>query len=203
MSCADHVECDNGLACRPSTKWPFPTLCLALADVASECLSEYDCKPRNFCWKIKTDTNKVCLEKNSAPDGIQIVWDSSKYPEVNTQSIYAHGTYCQSGLAFKVGDMAECVSINGVGVTQSETTTTLDKRNLIKRTQQSTTDRLDPLYKWRIEDEPNGECNPDGKTFCHYAKNQVVRFSLPCECGLYQKSDKDVGFCPIPHTEII
>jgi len=50
------------------------------------------------------------------------------------------------------------------------------------------------------------KCVPDGKHFCHYAKqksgaNQAaeVKFSLPCEFGLYTDSaGNDAGHCPIP-----
>ena len=50
-------------------------------------------------------------------------------------------------------------------------------------------------------------CVPDGKHYCHYSKGKPgaaaeVKFSLPCECGLYQNDQgNDVGHCPIPGIE--
>lgn len=120
-SCSSHVDCNNGLACRPSTKWPFNTQCLALADVGSECESDYDCKPRNFCWKLVDENLKpkkpTCLEKHSAPDDIKFYWDSENYPSHTKESIMVHGTYCKSGTAFKMPsnpNVAVCVSINRI-----------------------------------------------------------------------------------------
>lgn len=122
-SCSSHVDCNNGLACRPSTKWPFATQCLALADVGSECETNYDCKPRNFCWKLVDDQTlapkktAVCLEQHSAPDDIKFYWDSEKYPTITKESIMAHGTYCKSGTAYRLPsnpNVAVCVSINRI-----------------------------------------------------------------------------------------
>ena len=79
--------------------WPFQTICLPLADVGSECDTDYDCKPRNFCWKLAAADDDICLEKHSAPDDTQFYWDSTNYPTVNTESVYKHGEYCQSGVA--------------------------------------------------------------------------------------------------------
>ena len=69
-SCSDHIECDQALACRNSIMWPFGTQCFPMADVGSLCESNYDCKPRNFCWALDMDSHTVCLEKHTAPDGI-------------------------------------------------------------------------------------------------------------------------------------
>jgi hypothetical protein len=41
-----------------------------MADVGALCETDYDCKPRNFCWALNTVTSTVCLEKHTAPDGI-------------------------------------------------------------------------------------------------------------------------------------
>tara|TARA_B110000285_G_scaffold196963_1_gene228264 strand:- start:725 stop:904 length:180 start_codon:yes stop_codon:yes gene_type:complete len=58
-----------------------------MADVGSYCESEFDCKPRDFCWSLKKDTPKVCLEKHTAPDGIEFKWDKEKYPTETSDSI--------------------------------------------------------------------------------------------------------------------
>ena len=48
-------------------------------------------------------------------------WDEQLYPVVNLESIYAHGKYCQSGLAYKDeesctedGCYAKCISIDQI-----------------------------------------------------------------------------------------
>ena len=114
-SCSSHMQCNNGLACRASGNWPFITKCLPMADVGSACETDYDCKPRNFCWKLGADQDRQCLEKHSAPDKTQFLWDIGKYPEINVESLYAHGIFCQSGLAFRKSDnVAECVTIDEI-----------------------------------------------------------------------------------------
>ena len=90
-SCSDHIECDQALACRPSSIWPYETQCLPMADVGSLCNTEFDCKPRNFCWKLEKGANGKCLEKHTAPDGVKFLWDNERYPEVNKKSVLAHG----------------------------------------------------------------------------------------------------------------
>jgi|TARA_B110001450_G_scaffold231971_1_gene234267 hypothetical protein len=70
-----------------------------MADVGSYCESEFDCKPRDFCWALNKDKKKVCLEKHTAPDGITFKWDKEKYPTETSHSILQHGLYCQSGIA--------------------------------------------------------------------------------------------------------
>ena len=88
-SCSDHVECNNGLACRPSGFWPYHTQCLPLADVGSECKSDFDCKTRNFCWKLKKeDEQSICLEMHSAPDHTQIMWDRKRYPNMTKEGLF-------------------------------------------------------------------------------------------------------------------
>ena len=197
-SCSSHIDCNNGLACRPSTKWPFATQCLALADVGSECETEYDCKPRNFCWKLVDATKNfapektaVCLEQHSAPDDIKFYWDSEKYPTITKESIMAHGTYCKSGTAYRLStnkNVAVCVSINKISTSTVENPLTATKEVTLGKTL---------------------KCVPDGKHYCHYSKQKPgagqaaeVKFSLPCECGLYtDSSGNEAGHCPIPPIE--
>lgn len=86
-----------------------------MADVGSLCKTEFDCKPRNFCWKLEKDGKGKCLEKHTAPDTIQFLWDNEQYPDVTKESVLAHGQYCQSGIAFRDKtnqDIATCVSID-------------------------------------------------------------------------------------------
>ena len=97
--------------------WPYQTICLPLAEVGSECESDYDCKPRNFCWKLTSSATemKVCMEKHSAPDGTVIMWDAVKYPTITTEAVYFHGKYCQSGIAKrKSTNEAECVTFTRI-----------------------------------------------------------------------------------------
>jgi len=116
-SCSDHVECDKALACRPSNLWPYETQCLPMSDVGSLCETEFDCKPRNFCWKKRKGEASMCLEKHSAPDKIEFMWDSEKYPEITKEAVMIHGQYCQSGIAMKVDETtAKCTSITKVMV---------------------------------------------------------------------------------------
>jgi len=53
-----------------------------MGDVGSFCESEFDCKPRNFCWKLDMEehTRKVCIEKHVAPDEAEFFWDHEMYP---------------------------------------------------------------------------------------------------------------------------
>lgn len=132
-SCFNHVQCDNGLACRPKGIWPFDTVCLPLADVGSTCDSDYDCMVRNFCWKLrKDDSQKVCLEQFSAPDGSKMMWDQDKYPEMTKEAIFHHGRFCQSGLARKSADWeSECVTIDGHSTDPAANETSGFKDNLM------------------------------------------------------------------------
>ena len=41
--CSDHEQCSAGLACRFETVWPYATSCQPMADVGTECTSDYDC----------------------------------------------------------------------------------------------------------------------------------------------------------------
>ena len=136
-SCNDHSLCDRGYACRSSIIWPYETQCLPMGDVNSRCETDYDCKPRNFCWRklnlnYKKDSNnennlytpKICLEKHVSPDNTKFWWDIDQFPEKHFNSkeaIYRHGSYCKSGLAYhsedKVyGHVAVCISINEIQV---------------------------------------------------------------------------------------
>lgn len=159
-SCSNHVDCNNGLACRASTKWPYTTQCLALADVGSECETQYDCKPRNFCWKLvdsktdKPEVTSVCLEKHSAPDDIKFYWDSEKYPTITKESVMAHGTYCKSGTAYQLEtnkNVAVCVSINKISASSEENPADVKDQASLDKTL---------------------KCSPDGKTWCHYSKTK-------------------------------
>ena len=45
------------------------------------------------------------------------MWDYDLYPVINKTSIYKHGQYCQSGLAYMKKDnkwIAECVTIDEI-----------------------------------------------------------------------------------------
>jgi len=66
-------------------------VCLPLSDVGSECETDFDCKPRNFCWKLSKDQGSICLEKHSAPDFTTFMWDKAKYPEVTKDAVLTHG----------------------------------------------------------------------------------------------------------------
>lgn len=124
-SCSDHAQCNNGLACRPSGIWPYKTQCLPLAEVGSECYSDYDCKTRNFCWKLKkSDKQSICLEMHSAPDQTQIMWDRVNYPKMTKESVFKHGRYCISGFAYQRKDnpdIAQCISIDTIRLSFNET----------------------------------------------------------------------------------
>jgi hypothetical protein len=113
-SCESHVECTAGLACRPSSIWPYSTMCLPLAEVGSACETDYDCQPRNFCWKLTKTSSSHCYQKHSAPDFTTFVWDDVKYPgPLSKESVFYHGRYCYSGVAKKNdAGMAECVTLD-------------------------------------------------------------------------------------------
>jgi hypothetical protein len=101
----------------------------------------------------------------------------------------AHGTYCKSGTAYRdpsSPSTAICVSINNV----DETTEKNPKTNAGSL------------------DLATLKCKPDGDHYCHYAKRKdgpgqaaEVKFSLPCECGLYEVDGVEAGHCPIPGIE--
>lgn len=91
-----------------------------MADVGSYCETEFDCKPRNFCWKTEKNKPSVCLEKHTAPDDIKFFWDADKYPVETAESVLKHGLYCQSGIAKQdlvidpTGYTASCVTITKI-----------------------------------------------------------------------------------------
>ena len=81
-----------------------------MGDVNSRCETDYDCKPRNFCWRKyidEKDTNskftpKICLEKHVSPDSTKFWWDKEQFPlKDNREALYQHGNYCKSGLAYQ------------------------------------------------------------------------------------------------------
>lgn len=97
------------------------------------------------------------MEKHSAPDNVNIMWDAENYPVIDKESIYIHGRYCQSGFATRKTDWeAECITINKISLSYNETKTF----------------------------ETTLECQPDGKTECIYKKGDKEAFRLKCECGL-------------------
>lgn len=215
-SCYDHVECNNGLACRMSGYWPYDTQCLPMAEVGSMCLTDFDCKVKNFCWKIKKeDTVNTCFEKYVAPDQSQFFWDADTYPEMNRDSIWHHGQFCQSGLAYqKSGNkyVAECVTVNQYNVTPwftygDNVTATNASEDQVKN------------YDDTVKNFQNIlECGePDGIRKCIYSKNNKEIFRLNCECGLVEKKPPNNadgeppannemiqrGFCPFSKIEKI
>ena len=129
-----------------------------MADVGSYCESEFDCKPRDFCWSLKKDTPKVCLEKHTAPDGIEFKWDKEKYPTETSDSILQHGLYCQSGIAKQDiiadpdGQTASCVTISKIFVKNSPT---------------------DVVTDFSTNSTFPHKCNPDGTEVCQYYKGEV------------------------------
>lgn len=93
-----------------------------MAEVGSQCETDFDCKPRNFCWKLSQNEDKQCLEKFSAPDNVEFLWDAETYPDVNRDSIYAHGRFCASGIAWrKANNVAQCVTLDEIWVTSNNT----------------------------------------------------------------------------------
>jgi hypothetical protein len=69
-------------------------MCFPMADVGSLCETDYDCKPRNFCWALNTVDKYICLEKHTAPDRVVFKWDKANYPSVTTAAVLKHGEYC-------------------------------------------------------------------------------------------------------------
>ena len=78
--------------------------------------------------------------------------------------------------------MAQCVSINIIGVSDEPVLDRISSKRHIEQP---------ALAKPQLFDPKTLKCTPDGKTYCHYSKDRVVKFSLPCECGLYQENLRD------------
>eukprot|EP00347_Sterkiella_histriomuscorum_P011800 403371051 len=172
-SCSDHSQCDADLACRVQSVWPYASSCQPRGEVGSFCLNDFDCKSRNFCWKLRQADDNICLEKHNAPWGQQFLWDSTKYPNVTRHSILFHGQYCQSGYAKQVGrNISECVNVTSINVA-SITTPTQKKVNVSS-----------PFA-----------CIPGAETCDYQSVDGVTQFSLACECSL---SDGKTGYCPLP-----
>ena len=193
-TCSTHEECHKQLACRPNNIWPFETTCLPLSEVGSECESEFDCKPRNFCWKLAENKNSICLEKHSAPDYTEFMWDNVKYPEMTKLSVMVHGQYCKSGIAsmkLKNG------KIPGKSDPESKIAICLTIDDIFGQTADKNDDAGLPIVK-------PYQCSPDGKTHCLYKKGGITHFKLLCECGLRQDAGgEDIGYCPIPDSKML
>ena len=168
-ACSSHEECDKKLACRPSINWPFETTCLPMLEIGSECESEFDCKPRNFCWKLSKDTKSVCLEKHSAPDFTEFMWDLDKYPKITKDSVLAHGQYCKSGTASmklkkaKDNDNKDILVIPTKDDPEANIAVCLTIDEDVSITSKPTDMKGSPRKK-------PYECTPDGKTYCLYKK---------------------------------
>ena len=104
--------------------------------------------------------------------------------------------------------MAQCVSIDLIGVSQDKDLKRLSSKKHIEAPKLT---KPKPQF-----DEKTLLCVPDGKTYCHYSKDKSIKFSLPCECALYQENHKidpddekeddkivNIGYCPIPREEHI
>jgi len=138
-TCSDHKECDSDLSCRVMSIWPYGTTCQPRGEVNSLCESDYDCKTRNFCWKLSSTSDQICLEKHNSPYNTTFFWDSVKFPSVTKEAVLFHGQYCQSGYAWrKSANVAECIDV--AYITQSS----------------NPTSKLSSPYG----------CNPDGKNAC-------------------------------------
>ena len=201
-TCSVHEECDKKLACRPSIIWPFETVCLPLLEIGSECESEYDCKPRNFCWKLNENSKSVCLEKHSAPDFTEFRWDLENYPIMNKKSVMIHGQYCKSGIASMMLKSAKDKENKEIFVipTKNDPESKIAICLTIDKTVGVTTDPKNDVGN--SKNEPF-QCTPDGKTQCLYKKSGQTYFKLLCECGLRQENGIDVGYCPLPGPESI
>ena len=153
-----------------------------MADVGSLCNTEIPHQPRNFCWKLKKGDSGMCLEKHTAPDGIQFVWDNEQFPLVTKKSVLTHGQYCQSGIAFRNienPDIAECVSIDQIQIAENA---------------EKDAKRQDVVSPY--------PCVPNGSSMCNYMKNGELYFQLQCECGLAGEN-KNIGYCPLPESGMI
>ncbi|CDW75999.1 UNKNOWN [Stylonychia lemnae] len=155
-TCSDHSQCDADLSCRIQSVWPFASSCQPRGEVGSFCLNDFDCKSRNFCWKIYSKDDKICLEKHNAPWGFQFYWDNNTYPSMNKNSILFHGQYCQSGYAIQVNqNIAQCVNVTSISLTNN--------KNYI---------------------EAPYQCSPGVSTCKYFSADNIVQFELQCECGL-------------------
>lgn len=158
-----------------------------MADVGSYCSTEFDCKPRNFCWKTDKDRPSECLEKHTAPDDIKFYWDKDNYPTETAASVLKHGLYCQSGIAKQdlvadpTGYTASCVTISKIFTASQAGIDVTDFNSNVSY--------------------PHA-CNPDGSTVCQYYKGTERQFELKCECGLIE-GDSSKGYCPLPEESLI
>lgn len=122
------------------------------------------------------------------------------------EAIYLHGNYCQSGLAYhkkddKYGDVAVCVSIDGIEVHSNDGVSISDKGNILITDDTSNLKYSDQVFKKAYgSEEKNGKdpmkCIP-GKQTCIYTKGGAKKFTQKCECSLNPKN-LDQGYCPIP-----
>ena len=71
--------------------------------------------------------------------------------------------------------MAQCVSIDTFGWSEDK-----NLKRILKRHRDDMINKNNKK-SYNIE---TLQCIPDGKTYCHYGKDKVVKFSLPCECAL-------------------
>jgi hypothetical protein len=99
--CAQHNECDVGLACRREWRWPYNTICRSYAANDELCDSDYDCQVTSVCiYEKGTDNVKKCKLRNSANDKLEFGWEQLPDKTMMELAIY-NGRYCKSGFAFK------------------------------------------------------------------------------------------------------
>lgn len=65
-TCSSHSECNIGLACVPSSEWPYPTFCDSFRAEGMSCRELEDCEIGLFChYETRTDfmnRDKKCLK---------------------------------------------------------------------------------------------------------------------------------------------
>lgn len=145
----------------------------------------------------------VCLEKYSAPDFTELVWDLENYPSMTKESIQVHGQYCKSGTAVQKQTMKDFNGLQRPSIPTVDDPEariamciTLDEKVGITSSKRITArgDLTSLPYR----------CTPDGETYCLYKKNGVTYFKLLCECGLKEEEDGTaIGYCPVPGPDLL
>lgn len=135
------------------------------------------------CTNLNGNTTKTCVMYYSLPASSLISWDVVTYPYMNLvnmtkEAIFAHGKFCQSGLAQRFSTTAaSCFQMTQVTVSS-------DSTNTSQPWPQSCDTNLNQLVQCKY----------------YQSNSNVSTFQLPCDCAFNTPAK---GFCPIPSPQFM
>ncbi|TNV73756.1 hypothetical protein FGO68_gene11125 [Halteria grandinella] len=170
-NCAQHSDCNTGLACIQETGWPFASKCRPLGNETATCVTSYDCKPSHYCWyqsaaDAQSDT-KRCMQLYAKPINATFGW---RYvdPTDDMTNALINGQACATGFAIYTGSFqARCTPILKIA---------------------SDFGTVPAPYACSV-------ANPSNT--CRYYYSELEYLTQDCQCGF----DPTIGYCPYPGQE--